>query len=144
MKKTRNILLLILFIIYSPIFISSKTINNLKYLNSAWEITLTIEGTGNQNILCKQKVQGLTFTTTPSEIIVNGVSQSDVGYVAYNLVNEKNIVTIKWRSSFKNYNVMFYGLTNIIEIDFSNFDSSSVTSMLKMFQGYTSLTSINF
>ena len=39
---------------------------------------------------------------------------------------------------------MFYGLTNIIEIDFSNFDSSSVTSMLKMFQGCTSLTSINF
>ena len=64
--------------------------------------------------------------------------------MAYNLENEKNIVTIKWSSSFKNCNVMFYGLTNIIEIDCSNFDSSSVTSMLKMFQGCTSLTSINF
>ena len=139
-----NILLLLLIVIYSPIFISNKDIKNLRYGNSLWEITLIIKGTGNQKILCDENVKGYSFGTTPSEIIVNRVSQSDIGYMAYNLEKERNIITIKWNKSFKNCNVMFYGLSNLTEIDLSNFDSSSVTNMLKMFQGCTSLTSINF
>ena len=38
---------------------------------------------------------------------------------------------------------MFYGLTDILEIDLSNFDSSKVTNMIRLFQGCTLLTSIN-
>ena len=39
---------------------------------------------------------------------------------------------------------MFYKRTNIIEIDFSNFDFSDVTTMLRMFSDCSKLEKINF
>ena len=58
-KKSNNLLLMILLILFSP-FISNKNINNINFLklNSGWEISLTIQGSGNQNILCDQTVSG--------------------------------------------------------------------------------------
>lgn len=38
---------------------------------------------------------------------------------------------------------MFYGCTNITQIDFSNFDTSRITNMGGMFQGCSSLTALN-
>ena len=144
-KKTNNLLLIIILILFSP-FIINKEINNNNFakLNSLWEISLTIQGTGNQNILCDQDVKGYTFTNTPNEVKVNGNDHSNSGYIVNDLTDEINEITLIWYSSFTNCNVMFYGLTNILKVDLSKFDSSNVKNVLKMFQGCTSLTSINF
>ena len=143
-KRTQNLLLLILLILFSPIISNKKINNNFINLNSLWEITLTIQGSGNQYILCDQDINGYTFTSIPNEIKVNGINQSNLGYIVYDLTEDINEITLIWYSPLTNCNIMFFGLTNILKVDLSKFDSSTVRNLLKMFQGCTSLTSINF
>ena len=57
---------------------------------------------------------------------------------------KENIIIIKFNTTLITSEKMFYGLTNLLEVDLSKFESSSVTSIFKMFQKCTSLTSINF
>ena len=139
-----KIFLYLLIIINSIIFVSNSSLNKSRKLIFSYEITIIIQGKGTQNILCSDNVNGYYFADIPDEIFVNGNLQSDLGYVAKDLLEEKNTVRMIWYSSLSNLNVMFYGLTNLLEVDLSKFESSSVTSILKMFQKCTSLTSINF
>ena len=55
--------------------------------------------------------------------------------------NENNNITFRWNYSLTNCNCMFAYL-NIIEIDFSNFDTSKVTFMGCMFHS-TTITSLD-
>jgi len=133
--------LIIIIIIYSHLsFVLNKSL--YRRLNFLCEILLTINGTGDQLIFGVYKNH--VFNKTPSEILVNG----DSGYnfldnKILGLAEQINNITLKWRYLFDNCEYMFYGLSNIIYIDLSNFDSSKVTKMLKMFQDCTSVTSIN-
>ena len=54
-----------------------------------------------------------------------------------------NIVELTWDNNINDCSNMFYGCSNITEINFYNFDTSNVTSMSAMFCGCTSLTSLN-
>ena len=121
----------------------SKQINLRKIISSN-EITLTISGTGDQKILSDTKcLEDFIFEQLPGKILVNGVSQDIIGYTVYNLIQEINNVTMIWYSSITNCNCMFSGLTNIISIDFSKFDTSQVSNMLYMFNDCHSLTSLD-
>ena len=126
----------------------AKQINLRKIIPSS-EITLTINGTGNQKILsdsiCKKEGadDNYIFEQLPDIILVNEVRQEIRGKIVYNLSQEVNNVTLIWNSSITNCNCMFSDLSNIISFDFSNFDTSNVTNMLYMFSKCISLTSLD-
>ena len=49
-----------------------------------------------------------------------------------------------WDNKLTSLAKMFYQLENIIEIDFSEFDSSKVNYMYMMFEGYSNVKKIDF
>ena len=132
---------MIMIVIYSHLsFVLNKSL--YRRLNFLCEILLTINGTGDQHIFGVYPRH--VFNSTPSEILVNGEENHNFrDNKILGLSNQINNITLKWNYLFNNCEYMFYGLSNIINIDLSNFDSSKVTKMLKTFQDCTSLTSIN-
>ena len=118
-KKYENICLIIVFIISSIyIYLSyeNKYINRELDLNN--EIKITIKGTGEQYIVSKSS------KIIPSEIYVNGEKQNTAGRTV-NLVEEENIIILKWNSPATDCTYLFYCMNNIIKVDLSKFDSSS-------------------
>ena len=116
------------------------SINNIYYirhLNLYSEINITIKGTGNQNIL------NSGFTYNPSEVYMNGIKQTSVSK-NYSISIDNSNISMRWNYKVSSCSNMFEGLSNIIKIDLSNFDSSEVKSMYNMFHNCKSLISINF
>ena len=113
----------------------------------ASEINITINGTGKQLILSNYSGDGIFstrgFNLLPNETLVNGVPQSSNDKYVDNLVNQTNIITLRWYYQVTTCSRMFYDLNNITIIDLSNFDTSKVKSFLYMFYNCTSLKSIN-
>ena len=111
------------------------------------EINITLEGTGRQQILssvsdCDPYADG-SFNSLPNEVLVNGVPQNGDDKYVDNLVDEINIITLRWNYQVTTCSQMFTALKNITSIDLSNFDTSKVESFYCMFQSCTSLKSIN-
>ena len=61
-----------------------------------------------------------------------------------NLINDENNITMKWNNALTDCSRMFYGLSNIKEIDLSYFDFSQVTEMTFMFRNCYNLEYIKF
>ena len=120
---------------------------NLRKLNLNSEITIIVGKTESQYILSDESVQisGKTckFDNLPSEIIVNDNQVEEIGKIIYNLNNEENTIVMRWNYEITDCCGMFYNLPNIINIDLSNFDSSSIEDMRGMFFNCISLTSLN-
>ena len=123
--------------------------NNFKYLliiiflnlflNSSeeLEISLVINGKG------KQKVISDSFSPTPSEIIAdNTIKCSKTKECILDL--DINKVTIKFDGEIVSCKRMLNDLSNIIEIDLSNFDTSKVKDMSYMFNNCKFLEKITF
>ena len=139
----KNILKLIIIIIYSIECISTQKERKLKNINLLNEITITIKGKGDQYIISNEYAQDKYFCDNiSSRIYINGDLQEYKGKIVYNLEDEENTIKMEFDDIITNCKVMFYNLPNITKIDLSNFDSSNVTNMYKMFQGCISLTSI--
>ena len=113
-------------------------ITNEAKLSALSEITITINGTGDQKIISDR-----TFNNTPNQIYVNDILQNYTGYMVYNLKNNINKIRMEWNYTLINCNFMFYHLENIIEIDMSKFDSSKVINMKYMFGGLSTIKSLN-
>jgi len=88
------------------------------------------------------KYHNYTFNETPSEILVNGNKVDIIDYYVYNLTLDENNITIKFNKTLKNCNVMFAGLTNIIKIYFKKLDFSG-TQMIGMFYGCKNLIELD-
>ena len=130
-----NSFILIFILMFIQIY-SSKALK-IKALSFSYEITIKMKGNGTQPILVGGQV--------PNRIYLNDNSTALAGdKVIHNLESETNTIRMVWDSSFSNFKGLFSGLYNILEIDFSNFDSSQVENMEDMFYGCSSLTSINF
>ena len=126
--------LMFLFVLLSfPNLLFSQNVVSTEYIN---EITLIIEGKGNQKILSE------SISNKPSQVIINGYTKENIDY-SYDLESITNIVTIKWDSPLTTCKNMFFNMDNIISIDLSKFDSSKVNEMSSMFYGCTKLESIN-
>ena len=134
-----NQIIICSFLLYIQSVYSKLFYNHL----AEYKINLIINGTGNQKIL-SDKYYGVL----PDEILVNNIIPADTGYnLAYNLYYLVNEISLIWDprlTSFKSLTKMFYNMSNILEVDLSNFDSSNVERMDYMFYNCTSLTSINF
>ena len=134
LKNMAKLFIVILFMIFSTLSENMAHRNIISLLN---EISLKIRGKGNQNILNDK------FQPKPSEIYLenNKIESNDN---KYDFPNELNYIKLVWSQPIINCSIMFQDCKNILEIDLSNFDSSSVIDMKYMFDNCQSLTSINF
>ena len=101
------------------------------------KIYLTIEGKGKQIILNE------AFYKKPSQVLVEGIFDSSCKKTC-NLNNDINNITLIFEEEIISCENMFYGLTNLIFIDLSKFDSSKVKNINSMFYGCTNLKKIIF
>ena len=131
--KLLKLILYFLFIFYLIIFSFEK---KLKIYSSLSEIIITLNGTGNQQFINK--------IYSPYQIYINDELQKYSGYTVSNLTKQINKIKIIYKNNLNNCTSMFSGLTNIISIDLSNFNSSELTIIDYMFDGCSPLESINF
>ena len=112
-------------------------------------INMTIKGNGTQYILNNKYIEcgpdsSMIFNSIPDQLYVNDELQNYTGFSVYNLKNDINNISIRWNYSITNCNSMFGGLSDVLDIDLSNFDASEVIDMTCMFKECSSLTAINF
>jgi surface protein len=100
------------------------------------EIQLVINGNGLQNFLSS------SFYTEPSDVIVNGISKKNICSRTCELEDSINYITLKFEEEIVSFENMFNGLTNIKEVDLTNFDTSKVTNMKSMFESCSNLEKI--
>jgi len=109
---------------------------NLQSTNS--EITLIISGKETNQILYNN------FKPIPYFLEVNSVTR-EFNYIINNLsYQNNNKIVMKWNTIINSCENMFNGLSNITQIDLSNFDFSEVTTMSGMFSGLSKVTKIKF
>ena len=133
--KRKNIYLVIYIFFISFFAITEEKLRNLNYFSG--NINLVILGSGNQRILNN------LYYLEPSEVIVNGVTRASCKK-SCEMNYEENNVTLYFNKPVNSTQFIFSQLDNIKEIDFSNFDFSSVTIMHEMFRNCSNLEKINF
>ena len=116
-------------------FISTNEIGKLQ--NYFSEIYLVIQSSGTNS----QKLIHNNFS--PSEVYING-NKDETCINTCSLPVGKNNVTLRFESQINSCYNMFNGITNIKEIDLSNFDFSKVQTAKNMFKGCSNLEKINF
>ena len=145
-----SIALLIIFLINIPLVSSSNIfgIFSQKKLNFfTSEIKMIIKGKGIQRVfstdLTMLNNEFCGFFYPPTEIYVNDILQPTNNNYIGGLIHEENNITLKWSSTIKFTNCMFHGLSNIIQMDLSNFNTTGTTEMIGMFCGCSSLISLD-
>ena len=129
----RNIFHLRTFIELLKYIIVLNLFNNILLNNKfsficykSYNISLKIKGNDIKNI----------FTSTfyfkkenyPDEVYINGYKQNDVKN-QYNLSETDNFIELIWNKLINDLQYIFYGCSNITEIDFSKFNTSKVENM---------------
>ena len=112
------------------------------------KLVVTINGGGDQQILSDSSfdlgdIEYGPFQNIPDEIYINGNIQNNLGKIAYNLEEQLNNITLIWKYPITDCSCMFYKLSNVTELDLSQFNTSLVTNMGFMFSKCISLTSLN-
>ena len=128
-----------IFISIFPIKSQTKEIYPKRKLNSNYsEITIKIKGTGIQTLIS----QNYTYINCPNEAYINEtkVAENNCPII---LTNPETEIRMVWFEKLTTCEGMFYGLSNITEIDLSKFDSSSVRNTQYMFYDCLSLESLN-
>ena len=143
-KDKYNIIYIIYFYLFiiSKIFFSQYIKCNYRKIEYEYSyINLKINGTGDINILSSL----FNSDDYPSTIIINNIEQNVIKNSYYFNEQENNInnITMIWNKSLESTNSMFHSCDKIIEIDLSNFDTSSVKSMNGMFCECPSLISLD-
>ena len=103
---------------------------------STSEIHLVMEGAGNQAILYN------SFYLDPIKVWVNGILDSSCKKTC--TISSPYKVELDFEDGVNSTENMFYGLTNLVEVDLSHFDASKVTSMNSMFRECSNLEKIEF
>ena len=142
-RKQNMLLILLIFLnrlINLNFCVTSKTNRKIKnrMLYSSNEITIKIRGGGTQNILYSN------YHNLPTEIFVNrqNISLESENKIS-NLNEGDNVIIMKWDYKIVDCGDMFNSLSNLIEVDLSNFDTSELTRINGMFYECTNLTSVN-
>ena len=130
--KAYSYLIIIQFFMINLIILCTIYLNNC---NST--IHLVIQGNGNQKIL------GDYFKIFPSKVLVNGIKNENCNKTCY-LKGDRNNITLIFENQIESCKQMFSNLSNIIEIDLSDFDASMVKSMYRMLYYCENLEKINF
>ena len=91
------------------------------------------------------KLKIINSNYIPDRIYING-KISTVDNSGYTNIEKGvgNIVTLEWDSKEEKYSKLFQNILTITEINFTNFDTSGVSSIKSMFVGCENLRIINF
>ena len=138
------ILLFKLYFINSLIYLNLKNaLKNIAYFS--YEITLKVKNTGLNNILGSSSSNGNHIYPYPSNIYINDELVQDYTDCHFiNIIEPESNIKLEWiETTIISTNSMFYGCTEITEIDMTNFDNSLVTDMSEMFSMCSSLKSLN-
>ena len=114
-----------------------NSIKNRRIKSYSSIITLKIKGIGYENIL------NSSFDPYPDQINLNEKIIDNPEKKEILLERQENIIKLKWNENIKSCKNMFSGLSNLIDINFTNFDTSEVTEMEEMFRDCSSLTSLD-
>ena len=116
-------------------------------INSSY-IELTVTGPGNSSLFFENgriyHNPGCLPTFFPNNIYINNIKQENINSEYY-LNETENIVKLDYNNTL-DLKCYFHLCSNITKIDFTYFDFSilSTNSFFGLFNGCTSLTSINF
>ena len=132
--------IIIKMFIFFKVLIQVLSSFNLHYIESNLaNITIRIKGNGPKNIFGQEF---FTLTYYPTIIYINGEKQNEIKKT-YNFTETDNLVELYWNTTITYCGGMFYGCSDITQIDFLNFDTSPVQYMGFMFCNCSSLTSLN-
>ena len=145
-----NLILYFNFFNLKNIIFAENPINNFVNQNI---IYLTIKGTGRKRIVSEDR-----FAKFPDLIYINDekyqfdVDDDEKIYIEKvdeygdKLENENIVSKIKlvWNNKLTNCDYLFYSIDSLIEIDFSEFDCSEVTSMSSMLYNCYNLKNVTF
>ena len=121
--------------------ISSKINYPENLLFNSSEIILKINKIGIINILHKEHLN--KYYPCPSSIYLNDSIQNLGDCTLIKIVTPGSIVKLVWDTPLYSVVCLFCRCSNIAEIKFLNFDTSSITDMDGLFQDCDSLTSID-
>ena len=107
------------------------------------QITLKFNGDQVSNTISSFNILNAGFNTDPSNVIVNGVSKYTCKK-SYQFSRGYSTVIIKFNSQLNSCLNMFNGISQIIEIDLSQFDASKVITMENMFMDCQNLEKVTF
>ena len=130
----------LLFLFTIQLFSSFDSIYFFKFSYDSY-ITLKVKGPGNNQVFTSQS-EWFNTGLYPNEVHINGINMSQVTHTYY-LNQTENNVKLVWHNEVKSCYSMFCYCYDIIEINFSNFDTSEVTDMPWMFYDCTSLKSLD-
>ena len=134
-SKTSYIyIIIILYLIQESHCMNKK--NKLKLLLNYNTILLTVKGPETTSILYSY------FSIMPSAVYLNDTTTTTSSTIY--LPNSINYVKLVFSSILTSCSSMFKGCTEILEIDLTDFISSSVQNINNMFYDCTSLKSIKF
>ena len=124
------------------LFISKKENHHNLGVNHLSEITIISKGfSGNRLII------NCDFYSLPDEIFLNDTKIAEKQCRIYLNNQNSNKIKMRWFENLKSCKFMFYSysstMANIVDIDFSNFDTSFVTDMSYMFYNRYPLNSLN-
>ena len=130
-----HIIEVVLFVILDITFFSTRTLENKRKTSTIYTITYTLEGSGNSPIIGDN-------SNLPNKLKVNGEEINSINqYFGFN--SDINIVELQWNNQPKCQN-MFQYMEKLKTIDLSDFDSTGITDMSKMFYFCQNLEKINF
>ena len=134
---TKTYIIIITYLIVLNLFPNYKhQFIDFKYNYSS--IILKIKGKGIKKILSSS----FEKSYYPNQVYINDNLQNNITF-KYNFNETDNSIKLIWNKPLKSCSSMFYDCRDIYEFDFSNFDTSQVTTMYFMFNGCSLLTSLN-
>ena len=145
--KSSMTLILFVFLCFTRV-VCFKIKDNFHFMicSNFGNIMIKISGTGQQPIIgenypyCPDLVylgDTLLYTKTTT-------NADDCQKVNITSTTTTNTLTLKWNTHVDSLQGIFADLTNLLEVDFSQYDSSTILHMTDMFYGCLSLSSVNF
>ena len=141
-----RILFLLIFFSFIPVslncYITSKERPQLTLQSHSGEITIKITGTGDQYIIGEQ------YNICPDAVHLNGeaISTKEDNCKIITIDpsgNTQNTVKLTYTTNLISLSGMFSHMRNLLEIDFTKYDTSSIVYMNDLFYNTTSIKSIN-
>ena len=134
--RFKKLTIFLIFAISIPIFLAERKNIEFRHLEKTSKISIKVNGVGEQNILNK------SFKNRPNQILIDG-KEVEFTDSKVNIEKENSEIELIWNEPLTDCHVMFLDASNIIEMNFKDFDTSQVTDMSNMFESCTSIQSLD-
>ena len=135
LKEIISFRIIIILMLLNGIYSYNST--SYRKLQSSQKIIIKVKEYGEQEIIYSEFANIVKVYIEGEEIIINENNK-------INVPEGRDTIILQWDNVQTNCEKMFSGLSNIIEIDFSLFDTSEVNRMKSFFENCINLKKINF